>query len=73
MSRLRTLAVELVAKLADELPFGPGESFVDRDGQNTLFPPTLPLDLVGCATPTAIALGVETHRIHDRTSSSTAA
>jgi hypothetical protein len=72
MGGLRSLAVELVTELADELPFGPGEPFVvDRDRQNSLFLPAVPLDLVGCTTPSTVAAGMPLHRVHDRTSSST--
>ena len=56
MGRLRALAVELVAELADELPLGPGQPLVvERDGQHALFPPAVALDLVGCAPLAAVA------------------
>jgi hypothetical protein len=62
MPYLGSSSVELLAELADELAFRPGEPFViDRDGQNALLTPAIALDLVGATPLTAIAAGMETH------------
>jgi hypothetical protein len=59
---LGSISVELLAELADELAFRPGEAFVvDRDGQDALLAPAIALDLVGATPLTAMAAGMETH------------
>jgi hypothetical protein len=46
--RLRALAVEFVAELADELALGPGQTVVvDANRQHALFAPAVLPDLVG--------------------------
>ena len=46
---------------------------VDGDREHALLTPAVPLDLVGRTALAAVAPGMETHPVHDRTSCSTAA
>jgi hypothetical protein len=62
MPYLGSISVELLAELADELAFQPGEPFVvDGDGQYALLAPAISLDLVGATPLAAIAAGMEPH------------
>ena len=57
-----TWAIELLTKLADQLTLGPGEATViSGDGKHALFPPALPLDLLGIAALAAAAAGMPLH------------
>jgi hypothetical protein len=63
MPYLGSISVELLAELADELAFRPGEALVvDGDGQDALLAPAIALDLIGATPLAAIAAGKETHR-----------
>jgi hypothetical protein len=67
----RTVAVEPIAKLPNELTFGPSEALVvDGDREQALLAPTVAFDLVGRLPLAAVTAWKESHRA---TSCSTAA
>jgi hypothetical protein len=52
----RKLAIEFLAKLADQFPLRPGEPMaVERHRQHVLLMPAAALDLLGIAAVTAMA------------------
>ena len=48
--------------MANQFPFGPSQAvIIDGDGQQTVFIPAVPLDLLGITALAAIAVGVPPH------------